>query len=251
MNITHYKKRYNELSKQFREIYNNHDISIDLFDLLYELQAEDQTVENKTLQCHIYALLEYWQTAYKLLLEVSDSNDSKVKSKLFVFSEKAKTYKDTFGLKDVRKTREKKEVPILSLDDFIEQEEGSNQYNLNTKRIVVFNQYCPTDRFKVSTSSDLSDMDKLELIEYLHWLTDLRSPLIEFYNSDKNGYLPFIEGKADDHWYDTLEIYSTNIRYFKSGHIETTISMGDQLITDHIIDLVIDNKVCVEMNFDG
>lgn len=251
MNIKNYQKEYNELVKRFRENYNNRDISLELFDLLYTLQSIEQTQENKALQSNIYAVLEHWQTAYKLLLESVNTMDSKIQSKLFVFSEKAKTYKDTFGLKDIRKNRQKKESPIINLEDFVRKGDLSTIYSMDNISLVIFNKYCPTDKFNIHASSLLSSIDKVELIEHIHWLSDIRELLIEFYNSTSNQYLPFIEGVADDDWYDTLDVYSTTIKYRGIGEIETTVSIGDQFIKDHIIDLVIENKECIEMRFDG
>lgn len=251
MNIKNYQKKYNDLVKQFRENFNNRDISLELFDLLYALQSIEQTKENKALQSNIYAVLEYWKTAYRLLLESVDTENSKIQSKLFVFSEKARTYKDTFGLKDIRQSRQKKDAPIINLDDFVRKGDLSTIYGMDNVNLIVFNKYCPIDKFNIHASSVLSSIDKVELIEHMHWLSDTREQLIEFYNSHSNAYLPFMEERADDDWYDTLDVYSTTIRYRGIGEIETTVSVGDQYIKDHIIDLVFNNKECCEMHFDG
>lgn len=250
MDIAKHKRKYNGLIRRFKEEYSNRDISLELFDLLYMLQAIKQTPENKALQSDIYAVLEYWQTAYKLLLESVEIGDSTMQSKLFFFSEKARTYKDTFGLKDIRRSRLRKEVAIINLDNFVRKGDLSTIYSMDNVNIVVFNKYCPMDKFNIHATSVLSSIDKVELIEHMHWLSDIREQLIEFYNSNINGYLPFIEERANDDWYDTLDVYGTTIRYYGIGEIETTVSVGDQFIRDHVIDLVFNNKECSEMRFD-
>ncbi|MCC9043783.1 hypothetical protein LNQ81_13975 [Myroides sp. M-43] len=251
MNINSYSVRYNDLSSRFRENYNNNEISTELFDLLYELQELEQTKENKEIQCHIYALLEHWQKAYNLLLEIVDSNDKKATSKLFVFSQKAKTHKDTFGLKDIREARKIKEVVHLSIDDFSLKNDLAHLYYVNCDKVVVFNKYCSGNRFMIKASAILTVDDKQELIKYIYWLADLRTSLINFYNSENNKYLLLLEAKADSDWYDTLEVYSVTIHYSSAREIETTISIGDQVSLDHIVDLELYNKEFVDLNIDG
>lgn len=251
MSIAQYKKRYNVLSKQFREGFNNRDIALDLFDLQYELQSKTQTKENKTLQSHIYAILEYWQSAYELLLEVADPNDKKIKSKLFVFSEKARTHSNTFGVKDIRKYRIKKDLVPLTIENVIPLDMTSYTYMINTTKLIMLNKEFTLDRFTIKASAPLTALDMAELIAYLNWLGDIRKPLIAFYNSECNEFLPFVNIEADDDWYDTLDLFSISIHYYKSGKIKANISMGDQIMLDHIIELILLNKECVEMRIDG
>lgn len=248
MSFTTYNKRYNALSKQFREAYNTKEIADDLFDLLYELQELEQTNKNLVMQSHIYALLEWWQSAYDILLEIDNST---VKSKLFIFSQKAKTHGDTFGLKDIRKLKQIKVLAKLTVDDFILTEGTTYVYSLNAKKVVIFNKYCAGNRYEIKSSIALTDADKLLIREYMNWLASVRKPIIDFYNSEKNQYMPFLRTKVRSDWYDTLDIYSVSIHYHSPEQMEATISMGDQIILDHIIDLVLENKECMEMHLDG
>ncbi|AJH14886.1 hypothetical protein [Myroides profundi] len=251
MSINLYKKRYSELSKKFRESCSIKDLASDLFDLLYALQAEEQTSENILLQSHIYALLEYWETAYRLLLEVESSKTHKIQDKLFVFSEKAKSHKDIFGVKDLRKLRERKTIDLLFPEDITLVGGTNNQYSIKEKRVVIFNKYCPLDRFLIISHIPFDSRAQSKVIDYLYWLTDLREELIGFYNSENNAFLPFLDGKADDDWYDTLDLYSATIYLHNLSDITASITIGDEIIVDHIIDIEISNKECIEMSIDG
>ena len=251
MSINLYKKKYNELSKMFRESYSVNDLASDLFDLLYALQADEQTSENLLLQSHIYALLEYWESAYKLLLEVGGDKNHKLKNKLFVFSEKAKTHKDIFGVKDLRKLRERKTIDLLFPEDIALVDNYTNHYCIKNKQVVIFNKYCPLDRFVIISSIPFDDRAKTKVIDYIYWLADLRESLISFYNSEKNSFLPFLDGKADDYWYDTLALFSARIYLHNLSDITASIAIGDELIADHIIDIELSNKECIEMSIDG
>lgn len=248
MSFTAYNKRYNALSKQFREEYNTKKIANDLFDLLYELQELEQSNKSILMQSHIYALLEWWQSAYDLLLEIDNET---VKSKLFIFGQKARTHGDTFGLNDIRKIKQIKVLAKLTIDDIVLIEGTSYTYNLNAKKVVIFNKYCPGNRYEIKSSTVLTDAEKVLIRDYMNWLASVRKPIIDFYNSEKNQYMPFLRNNVRVDWYDTLDVYSVSIYYHSPEHMEATISMGDQIILDHVIELMLENKECVGMNLDG
>jgi hypothetical protein len=59
------------------------------------------------------------------------------------------------------------------------------------------------------------------------------------------------EEKADNEWYEELEIYSVLITINKEGKIFAEIACGDNYFEDHILDIETEeNKIC-EMNYDG
>ena len=108
--MTDVLKRYIDASNAFRKAADYHEGAIALYDLLYDLQAkEERTKEEERILTDTYSLLGYHLSAYETFLRIADPTNYKEKSKLVVLEDKAKSHKDTFCIKDIRKLRGKRE----------------------------------------------------------------------------------------------------------------------------------------------
>ncbi len=107
--MTEVLKRYIDASNAFRKAADYHEGAIALYDLLYDLQAkEERTLEEERILTDTYSLLGYHLSAYETFLRIADPTNYKEKSKLLVLEDKAKTHKNTFCIKDIRKSKAKK-----------------------------------------------------------------------------------------------------------------------------------------------
>ncbi|MDR1316917.1 MAG: hypothetical protein LBK13_08610 [Spirochaetales bacterium] len=84
---------------------------------------------------------------------------------------------------------------------------------------------------------------------HIKWLAGgFKNDLIDFYNSQNNG------NKADDNWYNVLEIYCVSIRIEKDGKITSYIDCGDNVYkTDDIYIFSVDteDEKIMELNYFG
>ena len=60
-----------------------------------------------------------------------------------------------------------------------------------------------------------------KIIDYIFWLGDCKKELIKFYNKELSEET---DEKADNDWYDTLEVYSVNIGIAVNGKLFAEIS---------------------------
>jgi hypothetical protein len=89
-----------------------------------------------------------------------------------------------------------------------------------------------------------------DLNDYIVWISDCKNDLEAFY---KNEFSADIEECNFDlsTWYDTLEIFSSNITLTEKGIFGTEISCGDTVFEDHILDIDILGKEIESMHLDG
>ena len=248
--MTEILKRYIDASNAFRKAGGSHEGAIALYDLLYDLQAKTQrTKEEERILADTYTLLEYHLSAYETFLRIADTTNYKEKSKLLVLEDKAKTHKNTFCIKDVRKLKAKKKQTAFKTSDFekVEDLESECEYVLSTKKVVIFNKEVAGEDFSFFINKDApieSCFNKIK--EYLEWLSDAKATLINYYNEHCAEYTP----QADDNWYDTLEVYRGRMNVWSTG-VAAHISAGDIFTPDHSLEIDFDDKEITDIGWDG
>ncbi len=248
--MTEILKRYIDASNAFRKAENSHQGAIPLYDLLYDLQAKNQrTKEEERILADTYTLLEYHLSAYETFLHIADLTNYKEKSKLSVLADKAKTHKNTFCIKDVRKLKAKKKQQPFQISDFkkVEDLDSECEYMLSTKKVVIFNKEVAGEDFSFFINKGTPLESYLHSInEYLEWLSDAKTTLINYYNEYCAEYTP----QADDNWYNTLEVYSGSI-WVGGKEISAHISAGDIFTSDHLLEIDFDDKEITDIGWDG
>ena len=248
--MTEVLKRYIDASNVFRKAKEPHQGAVALYDLLYDLQAKtERTKEEERILTDTYSLLEYHLLAYETFSRITDPTNYKEKSKLVVLADKAQTHKDTFCIKDIRKSKAKKKQKILKIEDFekVEDFESSYEYVLPTRKVVIFGREVEGENFSFFINKDIPLESCLHSInKYLEWLSDTKAALINYYNEHCGAYTP----EADDNWYNTLEVYSGHLDIGSIG-ISAHISAGDIFSPDHLLEIDFEGKEITHIGWDG
>ena len=248
--MTEILKRYIDASNAFCKAGGSHEGAIALYDLLYDLQAKtERTKEEERILTDTYSLLEYHLLAYETFSRIADPTNYKEKSKLVVLADKAQTHKDTFCIKDIRKSKAKKKQKILKIEDFekVEDFESSYEYVLPTRKVVIFGREVEEEDFSFFINKDIPLESCLHSInKYLEWLSDAKATLINYYNEHCREYTP----EADDNWYNTLEVYSGHLDVGSIG-ISAHISAGDIFTPDHLLEIDFEGKEITHIGWDG
>lgn len=84
----------------------------------------------------------------------------------------------------------------------------------------------------VSLNINLSDILPI-LSEYLEWLSSCKNEVTEYFSSKVEESLP-------DDWFETIEIYNATITFISSDDFGATVSFGESIFPDHIIEFNID-----------
>ncbi|MBF7090977.1 hypothetical protein IUY40_05445 [Flavobacterium sp. ALJ2] len=240
-----YTKDYIELSTAFRKSEASTKSIEELYDLLYELESTNRTKQDDIVFSNIYSLLGFHESAYEVFKTVADLTNRKEATKLYVMEGKAKSHKDNFIIKDVRKYREKKEQPKLELSDFVKSKDNKNKFKIANKSIVVFNKLTEKGKVSVYLPSEHIENYLDKIFDYINWLSNCQIELIDFYNNECN------EDRANKDWYDTLEVYRAEIIIDDSGEVFCSISGGDDFYKDHLLDIEITNDKITLMNYNG
>jgi hypothetical protein len=242
-----YMKRYIELSKEFKANNKSQEIIGRLYEFINILEKDDNK-ENKMVLTYVYTLMGYHKKAYDLYKKIYDENDRKQKTKLFEMEQMSRSHGDNFivKLKEKRIPNEKTE---FTANDFVEKESNEEwkNYILN-KNCIIFGQTFNNEplEIEIHKNMDLSQCIS-EINEYLHWLGgDCKKDLIKYFNKNMQ-----MEEKADNDWYEELELYSVSVTITKDGKLYSDISCGDNYFDDHILDIEFDNKKIDSMNYDG
>ncbi|WP_109833102.1 hypothetical protein [Reichenbachiella versicolor] len=242
-----YHKDYNEFSNEFRRSDASRDSVEKLYDLLYELQEIDKTQSESLILSNIYSLLGFHQSAYDVFAATADLSIRKNKAKFQVMKDKASSHKDTFVIKDIRKLKEKL-IPIeVSIEDFILSSQSSNSFKLIEKEVIIFNKKLGHQRLEIQTPNDKLEKHFDAVLTQLRWLADCKEDLIRYYNSHLSEQ---VQGKADEDWYYTLEVYRVKITVGDGGNVYSDITCAD-INEDHILDIETDGETIYSMSFDG
>ena len=244
-----FTKDYIEFSNEFRKSNASKESVDKLYDLLYDLENSKRTANDNLILSNVYSLLGFHLSAYEVFKSVPDLIDKKTTSKLYLMEEKAKSHKNNFAIKDIRKFRQKNEQTKLSITDFVKSERGDNTFTIIEKEVVVFNKIVENKKIQISIYGNHKIEDYAnKIIDYIFLLGDCKIELIEFYNNELS---EVTEETANNNWYDTLEILSVNIGVAVNGNLFAEISAGDDFAPDHILDIEMDEQKVTEMNYDG
>lgn len=243
-----YTKDYIEISNEFRKSNAGRESVEKLYDLCYELEKIERTKSDDLILSNIYSLLGFHQSAYEVFQVAADLTDRKNIAKLYVMEEKAKSHKNNFIIKDIRKYRDRKDPVRLDLTDFIRSETEEDKFEILNKNMVVFNKTLKDGKIEIYLPDRPIETCADRIIKYIAWLSDCKSELIDFYNHQNNSCAV---GQADEDWYDTLEIFSVSITMGQSTDIFADISVGDDLSPDHILDIETTNQTITTMSYDG
>ena len=249
--MTEVLKRYIDASNAFRKATDYHEGAIALYDLLYDLQAkEERTKEEERILTDTYTLLEYHLSAYETFLRIADPTNYKEKSKLVVLEDKAKSHKDTFCIKDIRKLRVKRAQKPFKKEDFVIKEKTTfgHQYKIQREKILIFNKELEGNRFELFIHSKITFEECFSKIkEYLEWFATAKEVIINSFNNEFKDYDVF--PKADDNWYDTLEVYRMRVEVGEKG-IFANVEAAD-IYTDHLLIIEFEEKEITHMWLDG
>ena len=244
-----FSKEYAEISVEFRKSNGSKESIERLYDLLYKMERSERSKNDDLTLSNIYTLLGFHQSACELFKSAADLTDRKNISKLYLLEEKAKSHKNDFIIKDIRKFRgENKQIKLLPTD-FVSSESGRNEFKVIDKDVLIFNKVVKNSKVEVC----LYGVHKFEnyadkIVDYIYWLGDCRNKLIEFYNSEVSEWAGTT---ANDDWYDTLEIFGVRVIVGVNGNLYSEISCGDDNSQDHILDIEIENETITSMNYDG
>lgn len=249
--MTEVLKRYIDASNAFRKAADYHEGAIALYDLLYDLQAkEERTKEEERILTDSYSLLGYHLSAYETFLRIADTTNYKEKSKLLVLEDKAKTHKNTFCIKDIRKLRVKRAQKPFEEEDFYLKEKTTfgHQYKIQREKILIFNKELEGNRFELFIHSKITFEECFSKIkEYLEWFATAKEVIINSFNNEFEGDEVF--PKADDNWYDTLEVYRMRVEVGEKG-IFANVEAAD-IYTDHLLIIEFEEKEITHMWLDG
>lgn len=90
----------------------------------------------------------------------------------------------------------------------------------------------------VSSNINLSDILPI-LSEYLEWLSSCKHEIMEYFSSK-------VEERLPEDWFDTIEIYNASITFISSEDFGATVSFGESIFPDHIIEYNIDKFEIIE-----
>ena len=137
-----------------------------------------------------------------------------------------------------------------SVYDFVEKDNvgEQNDYILN-KTCIIFNKTFNNEPLEISIYKDFNLSEYITQInEYIHWLGgDCKDELIHYFNRE----MTFIDERADNEWYETLEIYRVSIKITQNKILVADITCGDNILLDHILEVEIEGNEIFSMNYDG
>ncbi len=244
-----FKSDYIEISNEFRKSNASRESVEKLYDLLYELENSKRTSEEDLILSYIYSLLGFHLSAYEIFKSVADVKDKKASTKLYAMETKAKSHKNNFTIKDLRKFRQKNASTVLLTTDFLVPGPDDSTAPIITKDIVIFNKVVKSDKVEILLYGNHTfEQCRNRIIDLIYFLGDIKRELIEFYNKELS---KVTESVADDDWYDTLQIFSVRVNVGPKENISADISCGDDIWQDHLLDVEIENETVVGMSYDG
>ncbi len=246
-NEKNYQKEYIDTSTEFR-IGKSKESTGKLYDLLYQMEKIDRTKSEDQILSNIYSLLGFHQSAYEVFKPTVDIRNRKETAKLYTLKEKAASHGNNFIIKDIRNFRIINEQTNLLPENFNVDKEEGNKF-VTKEIIVIFNKIVEPNNFEIWIYGNHKFTDNAtKIIEYISWLGDCKNELIKFYNSEMGEYT---EETADEDWFDTLEIYCARVYVEKSGKLSAEISIGDDFLPDHILDIEIEEREIAEISING
>ncbi|MDR2955895.1 MAG: hypothetical protein LBV43_12530 [Prevotella sp.] len=150
---------------------------------------------------------------------------------------------------------------MITLNDIIIEPNEDEDYNFShgyiSKSVKLFGQIRFEEKneglgLSVDKSVNIDTViDKLNA--YLKWLGDDCQQMLEDYYAKENQDMldEWYDGKLEEDWYETLEMYSGTIDILADGRFGATFSCGDNMNEDHLLEIEILDKQITEMWFDG
>ena len=244
-----FTKEYIEASNEFRKSKASKESVGQLYDLVNELESADRTKSDDLILSNVYSLLGFHLSAYEIFKSVADLTDRKNASKLYVLEDKAKSHKNDFIIKDIRKLRGEIKRAKLLPTDFVKSESDEHKFKVADKDIVIFNKVVRNDKFEICIFGDHKFEDFTDkVIDYIYWLGNCKKELVAFYNTELSECADEV---ADDDWFDTLELYGVRIIIGQNRSLFSEISGGDDFCQDHILDIETSDKTISSMSYDG
>jgi hypothetical protein len=139
----------------------------------------------------------------------------------------------------------------MKISDFIKNElESDNRYVCYnpTKAVSIFQHLMSDDDLEecsinVSVNTSLEEViDKVT--EYLCWLANCEKELRVFYENE-------LGEPVDDGWFSSLEVYHAEITFNSTDDYGATISCGDDIIPDHILEFDFEKEAIVDVRLNG
>jgi hypothetical protein len=242
-----YMKQYVELAKKYKASNNSQETIERIYGLMNILE-ENENKDSKIVLVYVYTLLACHKKAYDLYVKIYDQNDRKQKAKLFGMEQLSKSHGDNFAIKLKKKPIINKMVSYC-VDDFIEKHIiGDYKYYELNKTCIIFNQTLDNKRLEIGIYKEFILSEYIEKInEYIYWLGgECKNELIKYFNQNMNS----VEEKADDEWYEALEVYCVRITLTKTRKLCADIACGDNNI-DHILDIETEENKIYAMNING
>ena len=87
----------------------------------------------------------------------------------------------------------------------------------------------------------------MKIKEYLEWFATAKEVIINSFNNEFEGDEVF--PKADDNWYDTLEVYRMRIEVREKGFF-ANVEAAD-IYTDHLLEIDLEGKEITHIGWDG
>lgn len=251
------KKSFIEASKAFKKSKSlNQKASNEsvekLFDIIYELKKKERSDEENFVLADIYSLLDRYIDAFRILdsaSPLSRKKQEKYAKKIVELERKRRKKNNNFCYRDLREARIIKKPTKLSVDDFIlESHDDCIQIKIkdDIKRVVMFNKYIKSKEVSIFAIGDIKKLDIV--IDCIHWLGACKEELITFYNQTK------IEGKvdkADNEWFDGLDVSMVHIIMKKNGMIEGDFAVSDYINYNYGFHLFIENKTITHIEYDA
>ncbi|UNK16316.1 hypothetical protein MNQ98_17510 [Paenibacillus sp. N3/727] len=240
-----YLNKYIELSKDFKSS-NKSPQSIEK---LYEFSNTLKTAKEEQARLvlsYVFSLLGYHKSAYDIFLTVSDSNNRKDQSKLFEMKKLADSHGDHFIIKRVKNKAVQKMEKLTMANIKKKDEQGSDWQNYEIdKSIMIFGSPFDGKSLGITVHNDVELTNSTNtLTEYIDWLGLCKDVLQKFYNEE-------FEDEADDEWYESLEVYRVQVTVINTGDTFAEITCGDNIWSDHLLDIEFNGKEIETMGYDG
>lgn len=233
-----------------------------LYDIIYELEK----IENRNFH-ETYFLAEalhlVGQNIYaekiienKLIEKISKTETEKLKNLKQLINNR-----DIWNIKyyrDLRDAKILKEPTKLNISDFIISKNISEYciaISSKIKNIVILNKNVTLEKMLFIENNNIAFSQKppsnsllLKLIEYIEWIGQIKTELLNFYNHEFFG-----DGKiysVGQKWYDGLKIGNINIYIDNNENFQSDIVLYDYLQNDYGFILEIEEKVLKNIEYD-
>lgn len=131
--------------------------------------------------------------------------------------------------------------------DEIESDDRYNTYKL-TVPIKIFEDVLideDLDEFYLNINRKVSLADIIDKInEYLNWFQNCEQELKQYYEMQ-------LKEDVDDSWFNELEVYSADITFNSLEDYGATISCGDNILVDHILEFDFEKDQIVDIRMNG